>query len=314
MAEKSCHSGLIPSWRKHAPDYATLAKAINCRDDSLCEDHSMWSAIKHRKRCIVPAEGFYEWLNKGSQKVPHYTKRADGQLMFFAGLWDCVHFDSSAPPPPQQQQQQSQAVYTYTIITTSSTTQLRFLHDRMPVILEPDQIKTWLDPSTTRWTAALQQLLKPFSGPLTVYPVTHEVGKVGNNSPSFVVPVAERKDGIKSAFGRQKGVAIASSSGPATTTTTTTEETEERKVKVEEGVAEEEAKVGEKRGATTTPIMKGGGESEVESPPTKMPRVHKSSTTPGPGRNLKSPKKKTGTTGTSGGNRKITNFFASQTN
>lgn len=288
----------------------------------------MWSTIKHRKRCIVPAEGFYEWLNKGTQKVPHYTKRADGQLMFFAGLWDCVHFDSPAP-----KQQQSQTVYTYTIITTSSSTQLRFLHDRMPVILEPDQIKTWLDPSTTRWTAALQQLLKPFSGPLTVYPVAREVGKVGNNSPSFVMPVTERKDGIKSAFGRQKEVAIASSSKPMMTTT---EETEERKVKgeeegegegkVEEKVGEEEAKAGEKRGTdyfatatttttTTTPTAKEREEREVKSPLAKIPRIYKSSASnpTTPGRNLKSPKRKTGATAASG-NKKITNFFTSQTN
>lgn len=81
--------GLIPFWTKRAPDYASQMRTINCRDDSLLENRGMWNTMKQRKRCIVVAEGFYEWLKKngGRDKVPHYTKRKDGQLMCFAGLW-----------------------------------------------------------------------------------------------------------------------------------------------------------------------------------------------------------------------------------
>lgn len=81
--------GLIPFWTKRAPDYASQMRTINCRDDSLIENRGMWNTMKQRKRCIVVAEGFYEWLKKngGKEKVPHYTKRKDGQLMCFAGLW-----------------------------------------------------------------------------------------------------------------------------------------------------------------------------------------------------------------------------------
>lgn len=72
-----------------------MLKTINCRDDSLYEDRGMWTSMKKKKRCIVIAQGFYEWLkkNNGKEKVPHFTKRKDGQLMCFAGLWDCVNYE-----------------------------------------------------------------------------------------------------------------------------------------------------------------------------------------------------------------------------
>jgi hypothetical protein len=224
----------------------------------------MWSSMKHRKRCIIPAEGFYEWLNKGSQKVPHYTKRADGQLMFFAGLWDCVQHEGS------------RKVYTYTIITTSSNSQLRFLHDRMPVILEPEGIRMWLDPAVSQWNDRLQRLLKSFEGELTVYPVTQEVGKVGNNSPSFVIPVNERKDGIRNAFGRQREMVVTPKS--------------------------EHEQHGEKRRADT-PLTE---EKDIKSPPVKVVKTIKNSSA-----SRKSPKKGL-TTAVTGGNRKITSFFTNE--
>lgn len=87
--------GLIPFWTKRNPDYGSMLKTINCRDDSLMEDRGMWTTMKRGKRCVVVAQGFYEWLKKngGKEKIPHYTKRKDGQLMCFAGLWDCVQYE-----------------------------------------------------------------------------------------------------------------------------------------------------------------------------------------------------------------------------
>jgi putative SOS response-associated peptidase YedK len=72
-----------------------MMKTINCRDDSLFEDRGMWTSMKKKKRCIVVAQGFYEWLkkNNGKEKIPHFTKRKDGQMMCFAGLWDCVQYE-----------------------------------------------------------------------------------------------------------------------------------------------------------------------------------------------------------------------------
>lgn len=98
--------------------------------------------------------------------------------------------------------------YTYTIITTDSNKQLSFLHDRMPVILEngSDALRTWLDPKRSEWSKELQSLLKPYDGQLDCYPVSKEVGKVGNNSPTFIVPVAstENKNNIANFFGNAK--------------------------------------------------------------------------------------------------------------
>jgi putative SOS response-associated peptidase YedK len=85
--------GLIPFWTKRNPDYGSMMKTINCRDDSLIENKGMWTTMKQKKRCIVVAQGFYEWLKKGKDKVPHFVKRKDGKLMCFAGLWDCVQYE-----------------------------------------------------------------------------------------------------------------------------------------------------------------------------------------------------------------------------
>jgi putative SOS response-associated peptidase YedK len=85
--------GLIPFWTKRNPDYGTLMRTINCRDDSLIDDKGMWTSMKRKKRCIVIVQGFYEWLKKGKDNMPHYTKRKDGKLMCFAGLWDCVQYE-----------------------------------------------------------------------------------------------------------------------------------------------------------------------------------------------------------------------------
>ncbi|KAM0343102.1 hypothetical protein ACHAPU_008850 [Fusarium lateritium] len=185
--------GLIPSWTKRNPDFGSMLKTINCRDDSLSSPGGLWASMKARKRCVVIAQGFYEWLKVGKDKIPHYVKRKDGHLMCFAGLWDCVQYEGS-----------DEKIYSYTIITTSSNAQLKFLHDRMPVILEPGSsaMSTWLDPSRSQWTDELQSLLKPLDGSLDVYTVPKDVGKVGNNSPTFIIPLdsKENKSNIKNFF------------------------------------------------------------------------------------------------------------------
>jgi len=115
--------------------------------------------------------------------------------MCFAGLWDCVQYEGS-----------EEKLYTYTIITTNSNKQLNFLHDRMPVILEngSEDLRTWLDPRRYSWSNELQSLLKPYEGELDIYPVDKAVGKVGNDSPNFIVPVAstENKSNIANFFAK----------------------------------------------------------------------------------------------------------------
>ncbi|KAF4550426.1 SOS response associated peptidase (SRAP)-like protein [Elsinoe fawcettii] len=190
--------GLIPFWTKRSPDYGSMIRTINCRDDSLSTSGGMWNTMKQKKRCIVVCEGFFEWQkkNNGKEKIPHFIKRKDGQLMCFAGLWDCVKYEDT-----------EDKLYTYTIITTSSNKQLGWLHDRMPVIFDAgsEAIRTWLDPGRAEWSQDLQSLLKPYSGELELYPVDRSVGKVGNNSPSFVIPIdsKENKKNIANFFGNQ---------------------------------------------------------------------------------------------------------------
>jgi hypothetical protein len=155
--------------------------------------------MKQKKRCIVIAQGFYEWLKKngGKEKIPHFIKRKDGKLMCMAGLWDCVQFEGS-----------DEKLYSYTIITTDSNKQLKFLHDRMPVILGngSEDLRTWLDPKRYTWSKELQSLLKPYQGELEIYPVSKDVGKVGNNSPTFIVPISssENKNNIANFFTNSK--------------------------------------------------------------------------------------------------------------
>ena len=191
--------GLIPFWTKRQPDYGNMMRTINCRDDSLSTSGGLWNTMKQRKRCIIVCEGFYEWLkkNNGRDRIPHFVKRKDGQLMCFAGLWDCVQYEG-----------QSDKLYTYTVITTDSNTQLKFLHDRMPVIFNngSEAVKTWLDPARSEWSKELQSLLKPYDGELECYPVDKAVGKVGNNSPSFIIPIdsKENKSNIANFFGNQR--------------------------------------------------------------------------------------------------------------
>lgn len=198
--------GLVPSWTKRNPDYGSLLKTINCRDDSLSHQGGLWGSIKGRKRCIVLAQGFYEWLHVGKLRTPHYVKRRDGQLMCLAGLWDCVTYDGECLltqckrllflPAHSLRPDSRTNHYTYTIITTDSNQQLKFLHDRMPVILNAgsDDMWKWLDTRSQTWTQDLQGILKPFTGELDCYPVSSEVGRVGNNSPTFVIPITSKEN------------------------------------------------------------------------------------------------------------------------
>lgn len=187
-------------------------KTINCRDDSLLHNSGMWNSMKKKKRCVVLAEGFYEWQKKGKDKVlsiscrlsptyrcqiPHYIKRKDGNLFFMAGLWDCATL-------PDASTGESSKLYTYTIITVSASSEMQFLHDRMPAILtSSEEILTWLNPTTISWTPELQNLLRPFPGALEIYAVPKEVGKVGNNDKSFVLPrdSQQNRSNIKNWFG-----------------------------------------------------------------------------------------------------------------
>ena len=115
--------------------------------------------------------GYYEWLKKSpKERIPYFTKRADGKIMLLAGLWDSVQYEGTYSSERSLILGTDERIYSYTIITTSSAKSVSFLHDRMPVILEPDskEFRKWLDPNEG-WSMELANMLKPYEGELLWY-------------------------------------------------------------------------------------------------------------------------------------------------
>ena len=139
------------------------------------------------KRCLVPADGFYEWQRlPDGRRQPHYITTADGSPLAFAGLWSAWSERTSEAP----------ALLTCTILTTTPNAVTASIHDRMPVIIDPDGYDLWLDPGMQN-VAAISELLKPYDAMLMrCYPVSNRVNHVGNDDVecSQPVEVAETQD------------------------------------------------------------------------------------------------------------------------
>lgn len=171
---RSMSWGLIPKWTK--PGEKPKVAPINARAETLTEKPMFRSLIKHR-RCVVPANGFYEWQRHGTGKQPFFVEPESGQLMLFAGLYDEAESASGEP------------LESYAIITTEANGQMAALHDRMPVILDPDDVADWLDAEQTE-TGPLEQLLRPAGGgSITLHPVTKDVNNVRHNGPDLIEPL-----------------------------------------------------------------------------------------------------------------------------
>ncbi len=168
--------GLIPSWAK---DASIGNRMINARAETVAEKPAFRTALK-RRRCIIPASGFFEWQKiDAKRKQPFYLERADGEPLALAGLWE-----SWTDP-------EGNTVESFTIITTESNEQVSKVHDRMPVILEPESFAAWLDPENQDVTA-IQSLLKPAAeGILTMRPVSTLVNKPANDLPEVLRPLDE---------------------------------------------------------------------------------------------------------------------------
>lgn len=161
--------GLIPSWAKNP---AIGNKLINARAETVAEKPSFRSAFRHR-RCLVIADGFYEWRRQDGKKQPFYFRLQDGQPFAFAGLWE--HW----------QNPNGEVIDSCTIITTEANETLQPIHDRMPVILNPKDYDSWLDPMEK--PEQLQQLLQPYSSTnMTSYPVSTKVNKPTNDTPELI--------------------------------------------------------------------------------------------------------------------------------
>jgi len=157
--------GLISSWAK---DSSVAAQMINARSETAATKPAFRDALKSR-RCLIPADGFYEWKKEGKAKQPFCFEVDDGELFAFAGLWD------------GWKNPDGNWIRTCSILTTTPNAVTSAVHDRMPVILNPDDYDLWLDPGM-RDVAAASELLKPCDARLMrCYPISIRINHVAND-------------------------------------------------------------------------------------------------------------------------------------
>ncbi len=161
--------GLVPSWAK---DPAIGNRMINARAETLGEKPAFRAAFRAR-RCLVPADGFYEWRKVGALKQPYRVALADGGPFAFAGLWE--HW---APKG-------ADAVESFAIVTTAADELLKPIHDRMPVILDPAAYEPWLRGPVEAAAAALE---RPLSAALRAFPVSKRVNNPRNDDAGCLAP------------------------------------------------------------------------------------------------------------------------------
>ena len=165
--------GLVPFWAK---DPKIGNRLINARAETVSTKPAFRASLKKR-RCIVPTTGFYEWRREGKTKTPFYVRMKDDSFFGLAGLYDTWRKPDGSP------------LQTFTIITTRPNAVLEKIHNRMPVILTPEQEETWLSggelsPST------LSSLFKPYpSRPMAAHEVSKDVNNPRNDSPSLIHPL-----------------------------------------------------------------------------------------------------------------------------
>ena len=170
--------GLVPSW---APDPEIGNRMINARAETLTEKPSFKRLVQQR-RCLIPADGFYEWRREGNRKVPVWIHLKDRKPFAFAGLWDCWR------------DAEGETLYTFTIITTAPNALLRSFHNRMPVIFDKLSARQWLDPVFGPSDATLATVLAPFpSALMEAHDVSPLVNKPENELPNCITPVADRQ-------------------------------------------------------------------------------------------------------------------------
>jgi putative SOS response-associated peptidase YedK len=161
--------GLVPRW---ATSPAEGPRPINARSESAAAS-KMFGLLLKIQRCIVPISGFYEWKAGTRGKTPYYVTRADGEPMHLAGLWE-------------QWEKDGQALTTFTILTTTANEQMSGIHDRMPVILDDEQVDRWLDPALIDSTI-IASMMKPCpEGWLDMHSVFRLVNKPDFHDPSCI--------------------------------------------------------------------------------------------------------------------------------
>ncbi len=162
--------GLLPSWVK---DPAAFSLLINARGESVCDKPAFRNAMK-RRRCLIPADGFYEWQAAGPRKQPFYVRARSGAPLAFAGLWE-----TWIGPNGEE-------IETAAIVTTKANRTLAPIHDRMPVIVPPEAFDLWLDGATVDAKTA-EALIRPAPDDLLeAYPVSAAVNRTANDNPKLL--------------------------------------------------------------------------------------------------------------------------------
>jgi len=165
--------GLIPAWVKEPGEFSTL---INARSETAAQKPSFRAAMKYR-RCLVPADGFYEWAGQKGKKHPFHIHREDGQPIAFAGLWE--HWLGAG----------GSEMESVTILTTEANANVAPIHERMPVIIDPDDFDAWLDCDRLS-VEDVQELLCPVpDGILEAVEVGRRVNNPENDEPDVMKPV-----------------------------------------------------------------------------------------------------------------------------
>ena len=166
--------GLIPAWVKDPRGFSLV---INARGESVLDKPAFRNAMK-RRRCLFPADGFYEWKRAGESKQPYFVRLKSAQPLAFAGLWE-----SWIGPNGEEQE-------TAAIVTTTASSSIAHIHDRMPVIVPPDAFDFWLDPNVDAQTAAA--VIQPARDALIeYYAVSSAVNRTANDSPNLTEPLRE---------------------------------------------------------------------------------------------------------------------------
>jgi putative SOS response-associated peptidase YedK len=189
------HWGLVPFWAK---DPSVGNRMINARAESLADKPAYRSAFRKR-RCIIPADGFYEWKSVPGQKKkqPMYLHRADGEPLAFAGLWEVwrpkVEGSAEGPDGPVEE------LHSCTIITGEPNEKVAEVHDRMPVILPPSAWDEWLDPDVQDVDLLGRFLVPAPAALIDLYAVSTEVNNVRNKGSHLLDPApVEPDDGASS--------------------------------------------------------------------------------------------------------------------
>ena len=183
--------GLVPFWAK---DPSGGARLINARAETIAAKPSFRSAFA-RRRCLIPADGYYEWRALGGRehgrprKQPYFIHRTDGRGMAFAGIYELWRDKNLPDDDPASR------LWTAAIITTSATDDVGWVHDRMPMVVSPRQWDEWLDPAVADADSLLRAITPAASDGLETRTVSAAVNKVGNNGPGLLIPLAESAPG-----------------------------------------------------------------------------------------------------------------------